>query len=565
MAKPADLTGENLRARRQSAGFQSLATRVIALALSCGECRAADGAGPSGRLASLPVLLALVFSFAISSSVRAQSPVATVNVNTMKLGSTVPQDFVGLSLEVSSAGQGLAVPPTNRQMGKPSSHPGAIYAYSLGEPGAPNTVFYKFMRILGPGVLRLGGNSQDNTCWDPDVAPHPGWCKGTINPGLMKLYGDSARASGWKLILGINLKQDSPTWARREVAEGVEQYLPAKDLLGLEIGNEPDLYARDGARPDQFSAAEDARDFLGYLKAFRQNQDSQTYAAIGPATCCDWRNPHDLETFLDGVGPANLKLVTVHNYSATTCDNTAVTAAQLLSPELMDRFNSDAKALIVEAHQHRLPIALAETNSASCGGMKGVSNAFTSALWGLDLLFSSAQDGFTNVNFHISFRAGGSAYNPVDTIGWKDSSGHWHFSNTAEPLYYAMYMFARNASGKHLLPVEVKTNANIRAYAVSTCSGCAAEVFVINKDISAAGEVRVHSSEPMGAGSLLLLQAPSLGSLAPDVRYGGAQFDSSADLPAPRETDIKSESNGNFSFQLPIAAVALLTIRQAGQ
>ena len=490
---------------------------------------------------------------------------ATVDVNTLKLGNTIPQDFVGLSLEVSSEGQGLAVPPESRQMGKPSSRPGAIYAYSLGEQGVPNPVFFKFMRNLGPGILRLGGNSQDNTCWDPKTAPHPDWCKGTIDASLMKLYADAARESGWKLIVGINRKQNNPAWARREVTEGVSQYVPAHDVLGLEFGNEPDLYPRDGFRPGKYSAAEDARDFLAYVKAFKENAASKSYAVMGPATCCGWRNANDLATFIEGVGTSNLKLVTVHNYSTTTCGNRVVTAEELLSPELMNRYNAEAKALIAEAHQRHLPIAMAETNSASCGGMKGVSNAFTSTLWGLDFLFSSAEDGFTGVNYHISFRTGGSAYNPVDTIGWKDSSGRWQFSNTAEPLYYAMYMFARNASGRHLLPVEVKTDANIKAYAVSTCSGCAAGVFVLNKDLSASGQVRVHFSQPMGDGSLLMLQAPSLDSLASDVRYGGAQFDSNANLPAPHKTEVKPGPNGDFTFSLPKAAVALLTVHQAGK
>jgi hypothetical protein len=506
-----------------------------------------------------------MFALVSSLTAAAQAPVATVTVNTLKLGREIPQDFVGLSLEVSAAGQGLAVPPENRQMGKPSTHPGAIYAYSLGEAGSPNTVFFKFMRNLGPGILRLGGNSQDNTCWDPKAAPHPDWCKGTIGAGLMKLYADAAHASGWKLILGINLKQNSPGWARREVTEGVTKYVPAADIFGLEIGNEPDLFPRDGARPEQYTPAEDARDFLAYVKAFREDPASKSYAIVGPATCCMWRNPTDLGTFIDGGGASNLKLVSVHNYSATTCGNRTVTAEELLSPELMASFSSDAKALIAEAHQRHLPIALAETNSASCGGMKGVSNAFAATLWGLDYLFTSAEDGFTGVNFHISFRTGGSAYNPVDTIGWQDSSHQWHFENTAEPLYDAMYLFARNASGGHLLPVELESDSNIKAYAVSTCSGCAAKVFVINKDLKAAGEVRVHFSVPMGAGSLLLVQAPSLNSLAPEVKYGGAQFDANANLPAPHETEVKADASGDFTFTLPSAAVALLTTGQAGK
>ena len=512
------------------------------------------------RSAWLPAMLGAVIALSLSPGVAAQAPLATVDVQTQPLGARIPADFVGISLEVSTAGQGLAIPPAAMQMGKPAQ-PGAEYAYALGHPGAPNTIFFKFLRNLGPGVLRLGGNSQDNTCWDAPAAPHPDWCKGAITPGDLKLDSEAAVVSGWKLILGLNLKQNSPEWALGEVTGGVAKQIPSRELLGLEIGNEPDLFERDGSRPAHYSAADGAREFLSYIQAFRKNPVAKSYAAIGPATCCSWRNPSDLATFLNVVGPENVKLVTVHEYPETTCGNRTVTIEQLLSPALMARFNDAAKALIAEARKQNLPIALAETNSASCGGMKGVSNAFAATVWGLDWLFSSAQDGFSNVNIHISYRTGGSAYNPVESIGWQDASGHWHYRNTAQPLYYAMAMFAQHASGKRLLPAEIKTDANIKAYAVSTCARCAVSVFVINKDFTASGRVRVHLSRAMGDGSLVLLQAPNLSALAPEVRYGGAQFDENADLPPPHETPVHPAANGDYEFALPNASAAVLTVR----
>ncbi len=503
--------------------------------------------------------IAAAVLLAASPTRAASPPIATVDVQNQTLGNKIPADFVGLSIEVSAAGQGLATPPAAMQMGKPSQ-PLAEYVYSLGVPGQPNSVFFKFMRNLGPGVLRLGGNSQDNTCWNPAAAPHPDWCKGAIDAGYMQLYADAAAASGWNLILGLNLKQNSPTWALDEVVNGVAKEIPASRVLGLEIGNEHDLFARDGSRPAGYTPAEDARDFLNYVQTFQKDAAAKSYPVMGPATCCGWRNPADLAAFLDGVGPANLKLVTVHDYSATTCNNHIVTVEELLAPKLMAKFNDAAKALVAEAHKRNLPIALAETNSASCGGMKGVSNAFASTVWGLDWLFSSAEDGYTGVNFHISYRTGGSAYKPVETTGWQDPSHRWHYRNTAQPLYYAMAMFAQNASGKHLLPAEIQSAANIKAYAVTACADCATEVFVINKDSSASGAVRVHLAASGGEASLLLLRAPSLESLAPEVRYGGVQFDENANLPAVHTAHVRRGEDGSYEFTLPNASAALLTI-----
>jgi hypothetical protein len=192
--------------------------------------------------------------------------------------------------------------------------------------------------------------------------------------------------------------------------------------------------------------------------------------------------------------------------------------------------------------------------------MPGVSDAFASALWGLDWMFSSAEDGFSGINFHMSYRPGGSSYNPVEIEGSEDGSHHWRYHNTAEPLYYAMYMFARDASGGYLLPASIGTSANIRAYAVSPCSGCAIKVFVINKDLRASGTVRVHIAGRVNAASLLFLEAPHLASLASEVKYGGVQFDADGRLPTPHSTEIRPEAGGDYVFTLPTASAAMLTL-----
>ena len=508
----------------------------------------------------IPVSAALRFILGITlmSAQSARAQLATISVETKALGKKIPRDFVGLSLEVSQGGQGLPALRKN-QLGGGLPQPGEQAQYALGHPGAPNEDFFHFMRNLGPGVLRLGGNSQDNTCWDSEQAPHPGWCHATLGAGDLKLFSQAAKASGWRLILGLNLRQDSASWALREVSDGIARNIQPQQLLGLEIGNEPDLFRRAG-QPTGYSQSEHVRDFLSYVRALHENPIAKNYPAIGPATCCTWRNADDLGLFIDGVGRENLRIVTVHNYSESVCDGKVVTAAQLLAPAAMAQFDQVAQTWIAAVHRRRLPIALAETNSASCGGMPGVSNAFAATAWGLSYMYSVAHDGFRYVNFHMSYRPGGSSYNAIDTFGRQDSSRVWHYRNVPEPLYYAMYLFARNASGEHLLRTAVTSRANIRSFAVSSCAGCAVKVFVINEDLQAAGRVRVRAAERTGSASLLLVRAPSLSSPASQITYGGAQFDSHGRLHAPNATQVSSDAHGGYTFVLPHASVALLTI-----
>lgn len=507
----------------------------------------------ASRIAFSCVLCALILLVGSSLPSAAQTPLATVNVQNQSLGRRIPKDFVGFSLEVSTAGQGLQ---SFSPGGKPAPAAARQALYALGTPSAPNQGFFQFMRNLGPGILRLGGNSMDNTCWTPAAAPHPDWCQGQLTTADFRLYSEAAKAAGWRLIVGLNLKQNSSPWTLQEVTQGIAKEISPAQVLGLEIGNEPDLFDRGVARPKTYSPADQVKEFLAYAKAFQQNAVARRYPVIGPATCCQWRNPRDLGTFMDGVGPSNLKLVTVHEYPRTVCNGHQVTIEELLSPELMTRYNDAARTWVAAAQQRKLPIALAETNSASCGGMPGVSNAFASTLWGLDWLFSNAEDGFTSVNFHISYRPGGSSYNPIDTY----HSAAAAYDNIARPLYYAMYLFAHSASGRHLLPATTQSTANVRAYATSECPTCAVSVVVLNKELSASGRVRVHLATPAAAASLLLLKASDLNSQAGSVTYGGRQFDRNGHLAAPHTTLVRPDKNGDYDFELPHAAAALLTI-----
>jgi len=47
------------------------------------------------------------------------------------------------------------------------------------------------------------------------------------------------------------------------------------------------------------------------------------------------------------------------------------------------------------------PFMMFETNTASCGGFPGVSDAFAAALWGLDYGLMMAYSNFTGALFHV--------------------------------------------------------------------------------------------------------------------------------------------------------------------
>lgn len=53
------------------------------------------------------------------------------------------------------------------------------------------------------------------------------------------------------------------------------------------------------------------------------------------------------------------------------------------------------------AQQWQKPFIMFETNSASCGGFAGISNAFGISLWGLDYGLQMAYSNFTHALMHF--------------------------------------------------------------------------------------------------------------------------------------------------------------------
>ena len=127
---------------------------------------------PREQMASRIALLCLfpLLAAGVAAAGQGKPALASITVRRAPLGRKIPKGFAGFSLEVSTLGQGLAVPPKDQQL-LGQIHPGEQFAYALGVPGDPNRAYFQFMRNLGPAILRLGGNSQDNTCWDPHAAP----------------------------------------------------------------------------------------------------------------------------------------------------------------------------------------------------------------------------------------------------------------------------------------------------------------------------------------------------------------------------------------------------------
>ena len=176
-----------------------------------------------------------------------KSPPVTIAVDPQDaFGAAVPADFLGLSFELSS------VPEL------------ASYS-SRGD-------LVSLLRSLGEGVIRLGGISADTeTAWLTEAAP-PTWVRATIGPEQLAGIASLARATGWRVLLTVNLGHYEPAAAAQEAQAA--QSLLGTSLAGIAIGNEPDRYVADGLRSTPWSFA----DYLTEVAAYRA-----AIAAAAPA------------------------------------------------------------------------------------------------------------------------------------------------------------------------------------------------------------------------------------------------------------------------------------------
>jgi hypothetical protein len=516
-----------------------------------GQPTAGLAAGPARKVcASLSVFLLAVSIGATPGPSSARS-LATVSVNVKSLGRVIPNDFDGFSIEVD----------------------GAAERY-LGLARSPNRVFYQMLKNLGKGTIRIGGDSADSSCWNPAEAPHPADCKFTITQDAVNGYFKASAATGWGLIVDVNLAQNSAAWALQygiAVAKAHTTY-PGSKLTGFEFGNEPNLYPSENifgnpaapgqktVRPPNYSWPDLVRDWKPYIAAFKGNAITRAFPLIGPAydTSNNWINL-SLGSFLDGVGPANLGIATVHEYPTGTCSKQQaekLTIPVALSQRLMNRYESEVTAnrWISTATGRGLPLQLDETNLTACSNKAGVNDVFAISLWGLDWLFTSFKLGFSRINFYMY----NDDYSVVHAAAKSRSDGAVRYATLAEPLYYAMYAFSHNAQGKSILPSGIRTRANIKAYAVRSSTSGSVTVFVLNKDLNASGTVVVRPSSAMGMASLLLVKAASLNSK--HVAYGGVSFNSDGRLNGiPRAIRIRP-AHGSYSFYLPEASIAIVTL-----
>jgi hypothetical protein len=250
----------------------------------------------------------------------------TITVSNTQAGS-MPSRFVGLSYEKSKLSQPLF--------------------------SGSNANLIGLFERLGNGVLRIGGNSVDETNWAPNGA---GQTSGQTAPPDVDALASFISAVGWPVLYGVNLAQSTPSVAAAEVASAILAQTPGVPLTGP-------VTAYNSA----------------WFSSFAQNEGK------------------------------SIVLLSMHYYRAN--GQSASSTIDLLISYPDTNLQNDLVPLNTAAQAAGVPFRMAETNSFYNGGAPNVSDSYASSLWVIDHLFTIAQGGSVGVNLHGG--GNGDGYTPI--------------------------------------------------------------------------------------------------------------------------------------------------------
>ncbi|KDQ55999.1 glycoside hydrolase family 79 protein [Jaapia argillacea MUCL 33604] len=349
---------------------------------------------------------------------------------------------------------------------------------------------------------------------------------------ILYLLANVSSLVGVKWYLGVPF--NDTTNLRLEIAESGEQILGG-NLLGLQVGNEPDLYARHGHRPTTYAPSDYFGEFGVVVQAINNdNSIPVKNNLIGPNLATgDWIPEQVWDTGFIPAYTNSLSALAVEHYPTDNCFAMYGVGSPIDLPTEFAAFMSHSMGInTISIYMNSSQVALAankpflmfETNTASCGGFPGISDSYGAALWGVDYALQMAYSNFSGALFHI----GGQNvyYNPFTPPPTNQSTfRQWSIG----PLYYSALVVAEaiGSTGKAQI-VDLQPNANNQytpAYAIYE-NGAAAKVVLLNymTDPSGANDYTA-TIQVQGVSSVQVkyLSAPSVSTKA-NITWAGQTF-----------------------------------------
>lgn len=400
-----------------------------------------------------------------------------------------------------------------------------------------NSVLIQMIKNLGPGILRIGGDTSDETDWTgaPRDPSTPATMLTTSDIDRLSAF---SRASGWPVLFGLNLGSNHLDACTNE-ATYVYNSL-GSNLSSLQIGNEPDIYHMFGLRGTSYNAVDYSEEWETYFSAIKKNLPQVTFAGPDVAN----NNAGWVEVFSSNES-SKVTMLDQHYYITGPASDPSINYQNLLTSST-DVLAAHLQGIKVESITNNLPYRITECNSIYGGGKVGASDVFAASLWALDFMWTVAENYGQGINFH----GGKLVYSPItmsDNVV------------TAKPVYYGMLAFKYGNTGGTLAPVSVvNSEYNFSAHA-SLNSDNTYSITLINKDEKANIPVTIQlSNKAASTIQIARLTAPSVTS-ADNITFAGSSVSADGTFkPGPLEQ--VTVNNKTFTVIVAAGSAAIVTV-----
>jgi hypothetical protein len=459
---------------------------------------------------------------AAAAPVSAATP-QVVTIGAATTGTALTGNSIGLSFEASD----LALP-----------------AFTDGDLAA-------YLRTLGTSVIRIGGNTSDETFWTSTGETAPSWSIATITPADLTALNTLAKASGWKVILGVNLKEYDPARAADEAAHA--QAALGSSLLAVEIGNEPDLYSQYSGNTAKYVS-----DFESYVSAVEQAAPG---VPIEGSDAAGAPNGSFQNAFV-AAKPGVVEL-TNHFYPLSDCSSSDdPTIADLLGTSVRNSETSVADEAVAESAKLGVPAVIDEGNSVVCEGMPGVSDVYASALWEIDAQLDMAREGVSGYYMHgtvLQCDTGKPLFMYYTPLCAPTASDATAGDLAAQPEYYGLAALHELGTGG-FLNVTNPAWATVRVYAIQHTNNTVSVVLdnVSDPASNGATSLQLDLGSTFTSGEEYSLTASALAAKT-GITLGGQSVQSNGSLAAPTQTPV-SVSGSTLTVSVPAGTAEFLTL-----
>ncbi|KAG1737107.1 glycoside hydrolase family 79 protein [Suillus paluster] len=203
-------------------------------------------------------------------------------------------------------------------------------------------------------------------------------------------------------------------------------------LLGYQVGNEPDLYAAHSNRPSTYSPSDYFGEFGIVVNAVNNDVNIPIKNnLVAPSISGTWTPESVWNTGLVGSYTSSLGWLAVEHYPTNNCFAEYGIGSPVNPQDVFQNFLNHTSSINIVApylnstnfaQANGKPFIMMETNTASCGGLPGISDTFGAALWALDYGLQMAYSNFSGSMLHIGGQE--TYYNPFTPPPTNQSAYH---------------------------------------------------------------------------------------------------------------------------------------------